>query len=118
MKLYRFAGVVLVLALGACVGPQLYQQQLARLKQGMSPASVVSELQLSPRSSHETTVESVPFTFQHYSLNNGSQRATYLIAYEDGKLKYWGYIDDFRRHPDPRLVQAANNVLVDVMAVR
>ena len=118
MKLHHVAGVVLVLSLGACAGPQLYQQQLVRLNQGMSPASVVSELQLAPRSSHETVVENIPFSFQHYHLNNGMQRATYLIAYEDGKLKYWGYIDDFRRHPDPRLVQAANNVLSDVMAVR
>jgi hypothetical protein len=46
------------------------------------------------------------------------QRATYLIAYEDGKLKYWGYIDDFRRHPDQRLVRAANDVLPAVAAVR
>lgn len=118
MKMFRIAGVALVLALSACAGPQLYQQQLAGLNQGMSPASVVSQLQLSPRSSHETTVDSVPFTFQHYHLNNGLQRATYLIAYQDGKLKYWGYIDDFRRHPDARLVQAANNVMSDVMAVR
>eukprot|EP01137_Pigoraptor_chileana_P023112 Opistho-2@88894 len=92
----------------ACAGPQIHHQQLVALNQGMDPASVVAQLRLPPLSTHDTEIDGQRYLFQSYMLNNGMGADQYLIAYQDGKLKYWGYIDDFRRHPDGRLTRAVN----------
>lgn len=118
MKLFRLAAIALFVILAGCANPQLFQQQLVLLNQGMSPAEVVTQLKIEPLSLHDAMAGGVHYTFQHYRLNNGMQSATYLLAYQDGKLKYWGYIDDFRRHPDPRLVEAANSIVPALNAGR
>jgi len=118
MTLRRIACIALLLTLTACVGPQLFQHQLMRLNQGMAPADVTSELKLEPLSVHDVMASGIHYTFQHYRLNNGMQSATYLLAFQDGKLKYWGYIEDFRRHPDARLVEAANSIVPALNAAR
>jgi hypothetical protein len=118
MKLFRLAIIALFVTLAGCANPQLFQGQLVALNQGMNPAEVVSILRLEPLSLHDAMSGGVHYTFQHYRLNNGMQSSTYLLAYLDGKLKYWGYIEDFRRHPDPRLVEAANSIVPALNAVR
>jgi hypothetical protein len=118
MKLIRLAAIATFLTLVGCANPQLFQQQLVQLNQGMSSAEVVAVLGLQPISLHDAMASGVHYTFQHYRLNNGMQSSTYLLAYQDGKLKYWGYIDDFRRHPDPRLVEAANSIVPALNAAR
>lgn len=118
MKLIRFASIAVFMTLVGCANPQLFQQQLVSLNQGMTPPEVVSVLGLEPISLHDAMASGVHYTFQQYRLNNGMQSATYLLAYQDGKLKYWGYIDDFRRHPDARLVDAANRIVPALNAAR
>lgn len=106
----------LALLLAGCAGPQIYHHQLVLLDQGMTPEAVVERLKQAPRSAHATRVDASNYYIQSYVLNNGMGADVYLIAYEEGRLRYWGYIDDFRRHPDSRLGRAANQVLPGVFA--
>lgn len=105
---------LLFLLLTACVGPQLYHGQLVALNLGMAPDSTVQKLGLPPLSTHKVSVDGKEFLFHHYDLNNGMNADLYLLAFENGQLKYWGYIDDFKRHPDPELNKAVDALLSDL----
>ncbi|MEW6563129.1 MAG: hypothetical protein AB1400_07855 [Pseudomonadota bacterium] len=107
---------VCALLLTACALPQIHHNQLVGLNLGMTPVESERTLQLAPLSSYPTAVEGVSYTFQRYNLNNGMELSLYLLAFEDNKLKYWGYIEDFRRHPDKRLVRALDNVMPAIAA--
>lgn len=102
---------LLLLALAACGGPQLYQRQLISLDKGMSEAQASRALAQLPRASYRTEVDSVDYRFQRYLLNNGRYADTYLLGFEAGRLRYWGYIDEFRRYPDARVNRAIEAIL-------
>jgi hypothetical protein len=108
MKAFRLAAAMCcAAALAACIGSRLYQPQLVVLDQGMSPDTTVTKLGLPPIAITKTEVDGVQFTMHRYIMDNGAQSfAPYFLIFESGKLKYWGYVDEFRRHPDRRLGRA------------
>lgn len=115
--IYRTALIVFcALLLTGCALPQIHHTQLIGLNLGMTPVESERTLKLPPVASYSTAVDGVPYTFQRYNMNNGMELNIYLIAFEDNRLKYWGYIEDFRRHPDKRLVRALDNVMPTIAA--
>ncbi len=119
--LIRALVMMCVITLAACASPQIYHRQLVSLNKGMTEAQASSSLQLTPLSTYSTTVGDTAYTFQRYYLNNGMNRDLYLLCFESsktepGKLKYWGYIEEFRRYPDARINQALENVLPEIRA--
>lgn len=111
--LNRGWSLILVVFLAACVGPQLYHGQLVALNLGMEPAQTVEKLSQPPLATQTVVVDGKEYLFHQYMLNNGVDSGRYFLAFEGGRLKYWGYIDDFRRHPDARLNRAIDAVLSD-----
>lgn len=101
----------LVLFLAACVGPQLHHGQLVTLDLGMAPAQTVEKLGLPPLATRRVVIDQKEYLFHQYTLNNGLAAEPYFLAFENNQLKYWGYVDDFRRHPDSRLNRAINVIL-------
>lgn len=100
----------------ACAAPQIHRAQLGALDKGMSPAEVVTRLKLEPVTVHRASADGRNFAFYQYRINNGVQVDHYLIAFEDGKLLYWGYLDELRKHPDPALVAATGKIAAAVTA--
>ena len=111
-----FALVILLTGLSACVGPQINYYQLSGLDKGMTVDNARSKLGQEPLSVHFATQGGFKYEFDRYNLNNGMIRDTYLLAFEDGRLKYWGYIDEFRRYPDKSLNNAIHDVLMEIRA--
>lgn len=103
--------MVCSMTLAACASTQLYYSQLATLNKGMSPAQTVVVLEKPPLSVHEVEQGGKAYTFHRYSLFNGFYSDLYLLCFEQGKLKYWGYLEEFRRYPDPAINQAAEKAL-------
>lgn len=113
--------VLLVIAmtmLTACGGSTLYHQQLISLNKGMSPIQASVSLDKEPVSVHTTTVDGVQYVFHRYYLHNGRFGDTYLLCFESDKLKYWGYIEEFRRYPDERINKALEAVLIEIQAAK
>ncbi len=101
------AVVLLSTTLASCASTQLYYSQLVTLNKGMSPAQTVLVLEKPPLSAHEVEQGGKAYTFHRYALFNGFYSDLYLLCFEQGKLKYWGYLEEFRRYPDPNINQAA-----------
>lgn len=99
--------MVFSMALAACASTQLYYSQLVALNKGMSPAQTVVVLDKPPLSVHAVEQGGKAYTFHRYSLFNGFYSDLYLLCFEQDKLKYWGYLEEFRRYPDPDINQAA-----------
>ena len=111
------AGVLALLA--ACaVTPQIYHGQLSALDKGMGAGEVTARLKQPALSTHRVTAGNRQFEFQRYLLNNGVQADDYLLAYEGGKLVFWGYVAEFRRHPDPGLNAGVTAVLPELKPLR
>jgi hypothetical protein len=102
----------------ACAVPQIRYGQLAALDKGQAPSDVVARLQLAPTAVHNAQADGRGFQFYQYRMNNGVQTDHYLVAFEGGKLVYWGYLDEFRKQPDKALAAAAGQVAPAVIAVR
>ena len=104
-----------------CAGcaPQIHHFQLVQLDLGMSPAATAEKLKNPPLSVHTVTVEQVQYVFHRYTMNNGLHADLYLLAFEDGnRLRYWGYVDEFRRHPDKRINKAIGAALPQITAAQ
>lgn len=111
------AGLLTAL-LGACALPQIHQHQLSYLDKGLSESEAISRLSLQPLSRHEATIGSRSFVIQRYRLNNGLQLDPYFLSFEANRLVFWGYINEYRRHPDRDLNAALNTALQQMQAAR
>ena len=102
------ASLLIGAMLAACaVVPQIHHYQLAALDKGLAPADVVGKLKLPPDAIQNQQADGRSFQFYRYLMNNGIQLDNYLLAFEGDKLVYWGYLDEFRKHPDKALAAAA-----------
>jgi hypothetical protein len=110
--------VAIVLTLLGCAVPQIHYGQLSALDKGMSPEAVNSRFQQPPLSVHTGTSGSRSFDFHKFRMNNGMQTDLYLLAYEENRLLYWGYISEFRRKQDADLNVALGNVLPQILAAK
>lgn len=109
----------LALALTACTHvPQIHHEQLAQLDKGMPKLAVAQRLGLGPLAEYRAEADGRSFVFHQYRMNNGVQLDRYLVAYENDKVLYWGYVSEFRRHPDAAMGQALSKVLPAVMALQ
>lgn len=97
--------------LASCAGPQISHHQLSVLDKGLTRAEVASRLKLTPMSAHTASAGGRSFEFNRYRMNNGLHTDSYLLAYEQGGLIYWGYVSDFRRQPDADLNRALSMAL-------
>ena len=102
----------------ACAGPQIYYGQLSKLAPGMNQQAVTELLRLPAFSTHDTVVDDKQYRFLRYKMNNGVSSSLYLIAFKEEKLMYWGYVDEFRKHPDPALGKALDNVINAILSDR
>lgn len=109
--LQRALPLVLAVALASCAGPQIFHPQLSSLDKGMAPSEVMARLQQPPLSTHSATAGGRDFEFQRYRMNNGVHTDLYLLAYERGRLLFWGYVSEFRRLSDADLNRALNMAL-------
>ncbi len=103
--------LLVCLTLSACAVAQIHHRQLASLDKGLGMAQAVTILGQQPAAVYQTSVDNVAYTFQRYSLNNGLNSDLYLLCYQGEQLVYWGYIDEFRRHPDTRINRALADIL-------
>lgn len=111
----RLGAVAAALLLGACAVPQIYQGQLQLLDKGMGQAEVAARLKIAPNAIYHPQADGRQFEIDRYLMNNGVQVNPYLVAFENGKLVYWGYLDEFRRQPDAALAKAAGAVAAAVL---
>jgi hypothetical protein len=102
--------MVLLLLLTACAA-KLSHHQLALLSRGMSQQEVLQKISLPPETTVSVAIEQRRFEVQRYMLFNGMNTDNYFLAYERGGLLYWGYVNEFRRHPDPSLGRAMDAAL-------
>lgn len=113
----RLAAVLLSgVLLTACVGPQIFHGQLSSLDKGLSPPEVETRL-IQPALARETvTVGGRDFDIHIYRLNNGLQTDPYYLAYENRRLAYWGYMNEFRRQQDRDLGTAVDRARAPLAA--
>lgn len=108
----------LVVALIGCAGPQIHHSQLSILDKGMSPEAVNVRFQQPPLSMHTGSVGGRSFDFHRFRMNNGLQTDLYLLAYENNRLLYWGYVSEFRRSQDADLNTALSSVLPQILTAK
>lgn len=107
------------LALAACTTvPQLSHYQLSVLDKGLAPAETEARLKQPPLSMHRSVEAGRSFDFHRYRLSSGAYADDYFLAFENGKLVYWGYLTDFRRQPDRELNSALSAVLREVVPTK
>ncbi len=94
------------LATGCAMTPAIRHDQLSLLSKGQTPAQVQALLGLPPLAQRSLTVEGRTLELHRYVLMTGSQPEVYVLAYEWGRLLYWGSIPEFKRQADPDLVRA------------
>lgn len=110
-----WAALIVLFSLTGCAAiPQINQWQLVSLNLGMSPSEAIDKLGQPPRSEYSTSIDNKRYVFHSYNLNNGVAIYDYFLAFENGQLRYWGYIDDFKRHPDSKLNRAMDDVLAQI----
>lgn len=112
------ATVMLATALAACASSMISYNQLTTLNKGMTPAETAVALKQPPTSVHEVEQGGKLYTFHRYTLYNSIFSDLYLLCFEQGKLKYWGYLEEFRRHPDPNINQAAEKAFDLIIETR
>lgn len=111
-SLVHWLGRMLVMAtlattLAACASTMIGYNQLTALNKGMTPAETATVLKQPPISVHEVEQGGRHFIFHRYTLYNDIFSDAYLLCFEHGKLKYWGYLGEFRRYPDKDVSAAA-----------
>lgn len=97
--------------LSSCAGPRISHHQLSVLDKGLTKVEVASRLKQAPLSVHTASASGRSFEFHRYRMNNGLHTDLYLLAFEREGLIYWGYVSEFRRHPDADLNRALNIAL-------
>ncbi len=107
--------VMLSVTLAACASTQIRYSQLVVLNKGMTPAQTSIALNQPPLSVHEVTEGGKTYTFHRYALFNGVYSDLYLLCFEQDKLKFWGYLEEFRRYPDPKVNQAAEQAFDQIL---
>jgi hypothetical protein len=85
--------------------------QLSQFNRGMSPPEVTEKLKKPPLVSIPVAVDGRSFVFDRYFLNNGMGADIYYLAYERNGLVFWGYVSEFRRHPDATLGHAVDKAI-------
>ncbi|MGE0098811.1 MAG: hypothetical protein AB7S86_10720 [Hydrogenophaga sp.] len=114
---WRAAATLLLLSmLAACAGPQIFQGQLSSLDKGLSTLEVETRLTQAPLARHRVELGARVFEIHAYRLNNGLQIDPYYLAYEQQRLVYWGYLNEFRRQPDRDLSQAVGQAQAPLQA--
>jgi hypothetical protein len=106
----RLCSIAVAALLIACGSPPIYHGQLQSLDKGMSRTEVVGKLKLAPDAIHHAQSDGRQFELYQYRMYNGMQTNPYLVAFENGRLVYWGYLDEFRRQPDSALSRAAGSL--------
>lgn len=113
----RAAAALLFLSLlAACAGPQIFHGQLSLLDKGLSTAEVATRLAQPPMATHRVELGARVFEIHAYRLNNGLQTDPYYLAYEQQRLAYWGYLNEFRRQPDRELADAVGQAQAPLLA--
>jgi hypothetical protein len=107
--------VLLSVTLVACASTQIRYSQLVVLNKGMSPAQTSIALDQPPLSVHEVSEGGKTYTFHRYALFNGVYSDLYLLCFEQDKLKFWGYLEEFRRYPDSNVNRAAEKALDQIL---
>ena len=97
----------LSVVLSGCLAT-LSHYQLSHLNRGMAPADVAEKLKLPPLITVPVRTDGRSFEMERYLLNNGMGTDVYYLAYENRRLLFWGYVSEFRRHPDPVLGRAVD----------
>ena len=111
MNIKRGLTIVALCLLAGCVGPQLNGHMLGFLDKGMSPQTVKAKFQQEPLAVQTGKSGNRVVEFQRYMMANGVQVDTYILAFENDKLLYWGYVSEFRRLNDQGLNAALNDAL-------
>src|SRR5687768_6551515 len=106
--------LVFSLVLLGCATPQIRHSQLSSLDKGISVGEAITRLNLGPQSTHVASIGKREIAFYKYEMNNGIQSDLYLLAFENNQLRYWGYIDEFRRQSDVGLSEALNKIIDEV----
>lgn len=92
--------------------------QLSALNKGMTSGETAVALKQPPTSVHEIDQGTRHFTFHRYTMDNMVFTDAYLLCFEQGKLKYWGYLGEFRRHPDKDVSEAAEKAFDQILDSR
>ncbi|MBW8720469.1 MAG: hypothetical protein JF626_00710 [Polaromonas sp.] len=85
--------------------------QLSQFNRGMSPPEVTEKLKKPPLISIPVVADGRSFILDRYFLNNGMGADIYYLAYEGNRLLFWGYVSEFRRHPDATLGRAVDKAI-------
>lgn len=109
---YMFA-VLLLLALLSCVDSTITMRDLTALRMGMSPDETPRAMGVPPKEvfqwSEATTGDSI--IVQSYFLATGDYSTTYLLAYRNDALIFWGYPQEFARSSDPVIREIGKEAL-------
>jgi len=105
-----FAALCVALLTSGCL-TTISHYQLSQFNRGMSAPEVTEKLKKPPLISIPVAVDGRSFVFDRYFLNNGMGADIYYLAYEKNGLVFWGYVSEFRRHPDATLGRAVDKAI-------
>jgi hypothetical protein len=95
------AGLLCAIGLAACITVTI--DDIGRLRKGMSVEEAKAVLPLPPKHVFpvETTLTTSRVEVCVYLLSSGSYASNYFLSFEDDKLTFWGYPQEFARSKDP-----------------
>lgn len=103
--------LLLMLLLGACAVKNISHRQLSDLDKGLTPSQSINRLKLEPSSIKQVALKGRDYEFHRYILSSGMYFEEYYLAFEQGKLVYWGYVTEFRRLQNADLNEALTQAL-------
>lgn len=86
----------MALCLGACVN-NMTNDKLNNLTYGQSPAAVAGMTGNPAHTQFHIKVHGSPVLVQVYSLVSGDYASDYFLTYQNGRLIFWGYPNEYAR---------------------
>lgn len=81
------------------------------LQKGQTIEEVADLVSKGPKNTFEISLPSSPnikYVIEQYIVKAGEYEQAFFCVYQGGKLLYWGYPFEFRRHPDATLNEIGN----------
>ncbi len=112
MTRYGFISLLLLVLLSCA--PSIQIHDVAKIRMGMSPDESVAVMGTPPRHVYEWSLPETgdPIVVQSYLLTSGDYGSTYLLAYRNGSLIFWGYPHEFTRSSNPILNQIGKEAVI------
>lgn len=84
---------------------QLTLTQISDLRMGMTESEAYEAIKMPPDYEIDVVLKNAPspILVQSYTLSSGNYKSDYFIAFENGRIIFWGYPHEFARSTNKKI---------------